>query len=171
VPLVIQMTDDEKFLWKGDQDNTLEKSAPVPRRPRALRQAGRSAAPHLAGTECRMARAGSTGWGKRMQRTSSRVGACHRPSRLHVGSQGVEKRASPRPPHGLCVRSFDINKTFIFSNLEYMGHMYPTVVRIEKAITCSQARGCFGFTAVQARDSSNRATRSTYFRPDSARKC
>ena len=37
VPLVIQMTDDEKFLWKGDQDNTLEKSAPVPRRPRALR--------------------------------------------------------------------------------------------------------------------------------------
>jgi len=80
------------------------------------------------------------------------------------------------------VRSFDINKTFIFSNLEYMGHMYPTVVRIEKAITCSQARGCFGFTnednigkhsfpAVQARDSSNRATRSTYFRPDSARKC
>jgi len=60
--------------------------------------------------------------------------------------------------------------------------MYPTVVRIEKAITCSQARGCFGFTnednigkhsfpAVQASDSSNRTTRSTYLRPDSARKC
>jgi len=106
VPLVIQMTDDEKFLWKGDQDNTLEKSAPVPRRPRALRQAGRSAAPHLAGTECRMARAGSTGWGKRMQRTSSRVGACHRPSCLHVGSQGVDGRSALRlAPLMACARA------------------------------------------------------------------
>ena len=30
---------------------------------------------------------------------------------------------------------FDINKTFIFSNLEYVGTMYPTIVKIEKAIT------------------------------------
>jgi len=33
---------------------------------------------------------------------------------------------------------FDINKTFIFSNLEYVGTMYPTIVKIEKAITYSQ---------------------------------
>lgn len=32
---------------------------------------------------------------------------------------------------------FDINKTFIFSNLEYVGTMYPTIVKIEKAITYS----------------------------------
>ena len=40
---------------------------------------------------------------------------------------------------------FDVNKTFIFSNLEYMGSMYPTVVKIEKAVTYSQAKGIFGF--------------------------
>mmetsp|Transcript_9119 Transcript_9119/g.21232 ORF Transcript_9119/g.21232 Transcript_9119/m.21232 type:complete len:411 (+) Transcript_9119:56-1288(+) len=82
VPLVIQLTDDEKFLWKGDQDNTLDK------------------------------------FYKLGKENAKDIIAC----------------------------GFDMNKTFIFSNLEYMGHMYPTVVRIEKAITCSQARGCFGFT-------------------------
>ena len=83
VPLVIQMTDDEKYLWKGDieKGQTLDKFYKL---------------------------------GKENARD---IIAC----------------------------GFDVNKTFIFSNLEYMGHMYPTVVKIEKAVTYSQAKGIFGF--------------------------
>ena len=40
---------------------------------------------------------------------------------------------------------FDREKTFIFSDLDYVGHMYPNIVRIWKAVTYSQAKGCFGF--------------------------
>ena len=40
---------------------------------------------------------------------------------------------------------FDETKTFIFSDLDYMGHMYPNVVRIQKMVTDSTARGIFGF--------------------------
>jgi len=41
---------------------------------------------------------------------------------------------------------FDPNKTFIFSDFSYLGQMYRTVVRIEKAVTTSQVKGIFGFT-------------------------
>lgn len=78
VPLVIQLTDDEKFYWKK----------------MTLREA------HRLGKE-----------------NAKDIIAC----------------------------GFDISKTFIFSNLEYMGTMYPTVVQVQKMITSSQARGCFGF--------------------------
>merc|ERR1740130_1146458 len=40
---------------------------------------------------------------------------------------------------------FDKKKTFIFSDLEYVGHMYPNIVRIWKSITYSTAKGAFGF--------------------------
>lgn len=30
---------------------------------------------------------------------------------------------------------FDINKTFIFRNTDYVGHMYPNVCKIQKAVT------------------------------------
>merc|ERR1712166_191833 len=40
---------------------------------------------------------------------------------------------------------FDKKKTFIFSDLEYVGHMYPNIVRIQKAITYNTARSLFGF--------------------------
>ena len=40
---------------------------------------------------------------------------------------------------------FQKDLTFIFRDFEYMGHMYRTVARIEKAITASQSKGCFGF--------------------------
>mmetsp|Transcript_25468 Transcript_25468/g.60433 ORF Transcript_25468/g.60433 Transcript_25468/m.60433 type:complete len:412 (-) Transcript_25468:293-1528(-) len=83
VPLVVQMTDDEKFLWKGDsEENTIEKF-------------------------------------------------------YRLGKENCKD---------IIACGFDINKTFIFSNLEYMGHMYPTVVRIERMVTYSQAKGIFGFT-------------------------
>jgi len=79
VPLVVQMTDDEKFLWK---DFTME--------------------------DCR-----------RFLRENVRdIIAC----------------------------GFDINKTFIFSNFEYVGHMYPNIVRIEKCVTGSTVRAIFGFS-------------------------
>jgi tryptophanyl-tRNA synthetase len=41
---------------------------------------------------------------------------------------------------------FDASKTFIFNDLEYMGTMYPNVLRIQKHVTANQVRGCFGFT-------------------------
>lgn len=40
---------------------------------------------------------------------------------------------------------FDPEKTFIFSNLDYMGTMYPVVSKIAKCITYNQAKGAFGF--------------------------
>jgi tryptophanyl-tRNA synthetase len=78
VPLVIQMTDDEKFLWK---DLTLE--------------------------DC-----------KRYTRENAR---------------------------DIIALGFDINKTFIFSDLEYVGTMYPNILKIQKSVTGNQAKGIFGF--------------------------
>lgn len=39
-----------------------------------------------------------------------------------------------------------MEKTFIFSNLDYFAHMYPTVLKIQKMTTYNQARAIFGFT-------------------------
>lgn len=41
---------------------------------------------------------------------------------------------------------FDPKKTFIFSDLDYVGHMYPNIVKIQKKVTLSQVRGIFGMT-------------------------
>lgn len=78
VPLVIQITDDEKFLWK---DMDVEEA----------------------------------------------------------------QRLGYENTRGIIACGFDPKKTFIFSDLDYMGHMYPIVVQIQKKITYSQARNCFGF--------------------------
>ncbi|XP_064601597.1 tryptophan--tRNA ligase, cytoplasmic-like isoform X2 [Liolophura sinensis] len=43
---------------------------------------------------------------------------------------------------------FDVNKTFIFSDLEYMGQsraFYRTVCRVQKCVTFNQVKGIFGF--------------------------
>lgn len=40
---------------------------------------------------------------------------------------------------------FDPEKTFIFTNLDYIGQLYPTVLEIQKRATFSQVRGIFGF--------------------------
>ncbi|KAL9658682.1 hypothetical protein ABK040_006216 [Willaertia magna] len=40
---------------------------------------------------------------------------------------------------------FDKKKTFIFSNFDYMGYLYPTVCQIQKSVTTSQVKGVFGF--------------------------
>mmetsp|Transcript_4402 Transcript_4402/g.6603 ORF Transcript_4402/g.6603 Transcript_4402/m.6603 type:complete len:410 (+) Transcript_4402:68-1297(+) len=41
---------------------------------------------------------------------------------------------------------FDVTKTFIFSNFDYVGRMYPNILRMQKTITASTARSTFGFT-------------------------
>jgi tryptophanyl-tRNA synthetase len=41
---------------------------------------------------------------------------------------------------------FDVTKTFIFSDLEYVGQMYHNVVKIQKSVNVNQAKSIFGFT-------------------------
>lgn len=85
VPLVIQMTDDEKFLWKGEYVD---------------------------------------GEGDNL---------------MHYRGLTTENAKD------IIACGFDKSKTFIFSDLDYVGEMYPNIVRIWKAVTYSQAKGAFGF--------------------------
>ncbi|OQR87027.1 tryptophanyl-tRNA synthetase [Achlya hypogyna] len=41
---------------------------------------------------------------------------------------------------------FDPTKTFIFKNSEYIGTLYPEVLKIQKCVTYNQVRGIFGFS-------------------------
>ncbi|XP_068436276.1 tryptophan--tRNA ligase, cytoplasmic [Clinocottus analis] len=82
IPLVIQLTDDEKYLWK---DLTLEE--------------------------------------------------CH---------QFLVENVKD-----IIACGFDVNKTFIFSDFEYMGaspEFYKNVVKVQKHVTFNQVKGIFGFT-------------------------
>ncbi|GMH95120.1 hypothetical protein TrST_g3253 [Triparma strigata] len=84
VPLVVQMTDDEKYLWKGvynDGDDNLD---------------------HYRGLTIENAKD---------------IIAC----------------------------GFIKEKTFLFSDCEYVGLMYPNIVRIWKSVTYSTAKAMFGF--------------------------
>eukprot|EP01112_Ceratiomyxa_fruticulosa_P010647 TRINITY_DN2825_c0_g1_i1.p1 TRINITY_DN2825_c0_g1~~TRINITY_DN2825_c0_g1_i1.p1 ORF type:complete len:400 (+),score=78.21 TRINITY_DN2825_c0_g1_i1:320-1519(+) len=40
---------------------------------------------------------------------------------------------------------FDISKTFIFSNLDYLGNMYPIILKIQKCVLANQVKHIFGF--------------------------
>jgi len=40
---------------------------------------------------------------------------------------------------------FDFDKTFLFSDVDYVGRMYPTIVRIWKSVTQNQVTNIFGF--------------------------
>jgi tryptophanyl-tRNA synthetase len=84
-PLVIQMTDDEKFIFKGTYD----------------RETGDNL-DHFS---------------KLTMENARDIIAC----------------------------GFDYNKTFLFSDLEYVGRMYPNIVRIWKAVTTNQVSNIFGF--------------------------
>lgn len=79
VPLVIQLTDDEKFLFK---DQTLEQSRVM------------------------------------MMENAKDIIAC----------------------------GFDVKKTFIFADTEYIQHMYPQILKVQKCVTYNQVRGIFGFS-------------------------
>jgi tryptophanyl-tRNA synthetase len=80
VPLVIQLTDDEKFLWK--QDLTLD---------------------------------------------------------------GAHRLAIENAKDIISV-GFDPKNTFIFSDLDYVGHMYSNIVKIERCITANQVQSALGLT-------------------------
>lgn len=41
---------------------------------------------------------------------------------------------------------FDPHRTFIFRNSQYMGAMYPTVLKLQKAMTLSSVKNTFGLT-------------------------
>mmetsp|Transcript_42889 Transcript_42889/g.167591 ORF Transcript_42889/g.167591 Transcript_42889/m.167591 type:complete len:253 (+) Transcript_42889:688-1446(+) len=41
---------------------------------------------------------------------------------------------------------FDPEKTFIFSDLDYVGTMWKNILKIQKAVTYNQVKGIFGFT-------------------------
>ncbi|CAM9562173.1 unnamed protein product [Chrysoparadoxa australica] len=41
---------------------------------------------------------------------------------------------------------FDMSRTFIFSDLDYIQTMYPLVLKIQRLVTFNQVRGIFGFT-------------------------
>ncbi|KAL8275883.1 hypothetical protein Esti_000219 [Eimeria stiedai] len=41
---------------------------------------------------------------------------------------------------------FDVSKTFIFANTDYVKHLYPVMLEIQKRVTFNQTRGIFGFT-------------------------
>jgi len=84
-PLVIQMTDDEKFLFKGSYDDVKGDNLM-----------------HYAGLTTENARD---------------IIAC----------------------------GFKPEKTFLFSDLDYVGRMYPNIVRIWKAVTTNTIKGIFGF--------------------------
>ena len=40
---------------------------------------------------------------------------------------------------------FNPDKTFIFSDVDYIGYMYPNVIRVQKHVNYSQIKGIFGF--------------------------
>jgi len=84
-PLVIQMTDDEKFLFKGSYDEAKGDNL------------------------------------------------------MHYANLTIENARD------IIACGFDREKTFLFSNLEYVGRMYPNIVRIWKAVTSNTVRGIFGF--------------------------
>jgi tryptophanyl-tRNA synthetase len=84
-PLVIQMTDDEKFLFKGEYNE-------------------------------------------------------HKGDNLNYFADLTIENA-----RDIIACGFDFNKTFLFSDLDYVGRMYPNIVRIWKAVTTNTVNGIFGF--------------------------
>lgn len=80
---------------------------------------------------------------------------------------------------------FNPTKTFIFRDTDYMNRLYPNVVQIQRATTCNQAKGIFGFTdsdnigkmsfpaveAAPALSSSFPIVLSRYVKPDQPMAC
>lgn len=110
-PLVVQMTDDEKFLFKGEY-NTDDASDGT-----AINDTTSSLL------------------------SSSDINAINRTGdNLHHYARLTVDNAKD-----IIACNFDYQKTFLFSDLEYVGRMYPNIVRIWKAVTVNQVNGIFGF--------------------------
>jgi len=85
VPLVIQMTDDEKFLFKGEYDPE------------------------------------------------------NGDNLMHYADLTMENARD------IIACEFEYEKTFLFSDLDYVGTMYPNILRIQRAVTTNTVNGIFGF--------------------------
>eukprot|EP00581_Thalassiosira_minuscula_P010666 CAMPEP_0183724108 /NCGR_PEP_ID=MMETSP0737-20130205/17279_1 /TAXON_ID=385413 /ORGANISM="Thalassiosira miniscula, Strain CCMP1093" /LENGTH=833 /DNA_ID=CAMNT_0025954589 /DNA_START=101 /DNA_END=2599 /DNA_ORIENTATION=+ len=98
-PLVIQMTDDEKFLFKGEYSGE------------------------------------HSGDGRGEQQQANRTG------------DNLDRFANLTMENAKDIIACDFikEKTFLFSDLDYVGRMYPNIVRIWKAVTVNQVNGIFGF--------------------------
>ncbi|KAL7529032.1 hypothetical protein ACHAXR_002759 [Thalassiosira sp. AJA248-18] len=96
-PLVIQMTDDEKFLFKGEYSSE----------------------------------GAGDGTGPEPNRTGD----------------DLDRFANLTTENAKDIIACDFipEKTFLFSDLNYVGRMYPNIVRIWKAVTVNQVNGVFGF--------------------------
>ena len=96
-PLVIQMTDDEKFLFKGEYRGD----------------------------------AAGDGSGPEPDRTGD----------------DLDRFADLTLENARDIIACDFlpDRTFLFSDLDYVGKMYPNIVRIWKAVTTNQVNGIFGF--------------------------
>ena len=99
-PLVIQMTDDEKFIFKGEY--TSENSGD-----------------------------GTGANGLDPYRTGDNLD--------YFANLTTENAKD------IIACDFIPEKTFLFSDLDYVGRMYPNIVRIWKAVTVNQVNGVFGF--------------------------
>ena len=81
-----------------------------------------------------VARHVTTSWRRRSQ--SWRAGAS---LDAQMGSQATPDRRD-------CLSlGFDLQKTFLFSNFQYMGTMYPVVVQIQKLVSANVCQNVFGF--------------------------
>ena len=107
-PLVVQMTDDEKFLFKGEYNGP----------------DGGEGGTTTTGD-------GGDGGGDDDDRTGDNLD--------HFAALTIENAKD------IIACDFDYDRTFLFSDLEYVGRMYPNVVRIWKAVTVNQVNGIFGF--------------------------
>jgi tryptophanyl-tRNA synthetase len=102
-PLVVQMTDDEKFIFKGEYSGFDD--------------------------------AGGDGAVRTGDDDDDRTG-----DNLDYFAKLTIENAKD-----IIACDFDYDRTFLFSDLEYVGRMYPNIVRIWKAVTVNQVNGIFGF--------------------------
>nr|WCZ58505.1 tryptophanyl-tRNA synthetase [Andalucia godoyi] len=45
---------------------------------------------------------------------------------------------------------FEMERTFVFRDSDYIGHMYPTIIDIQRSVTTTTVRSIFGFTDADA---------------------
>lgn len=65
---------------------------------------------------------------------------------MHIHTLYTYDRLAYQNAKDIIAVGFDMSKTFIFSDLDYINHMYPTVLKIQKLTTYNQVRAIFGFT-------------------------
>ena len=114
-PLVIQMTDDEKFLFKGEYNG-------------ATSEEDSSGDADGSGS-------GTTTMGESDVADDNRTG-----DNLDYFAKLTIENAKD-----IIACDFIYERTFLFSDLDYVGKMYPNIVRIWKAVTINQVNGIFGF--------------------------